>query len=362
MKKIITVFLALAMFSSVAFALQPGALPYGVSAKYAAMGGAGSAMVDDITSAYYNPAGIVKAQKVSLKIGAGTALDGLDKLTTALGGLNNPSKYFIDNLSNDVNINGGINAFIGFTVAKVGISLLPIAHLQINKAATDTTGNVYGSGNFEGALTFGYGVAVPVLGSMNIGANLKYLNKIDAAGNVAIGGVTNTIDTYTGTAFDLGVQANIDAIPMMPLKGALVIKDIAANLSGNEEKTVTLTGGTPATTTTALGNITNPSTITIGVAGNIPVVGVKVAIDLDNVSGGTAAVSYSVTHIGLEYPVAMGLVNLRAGTISGGPSGSPINMTTYGAGILGNMINIAMISDTNNSKNNQTMFDVGFGF
>ena len=123
------------LIASSAFALQGGIIPYGVGARFAAMGGAGSALVDDSTSAYYNPAGIVKAQAVSLKIGAAAATDGLDKLTSALTSLSDPSKFILDNAANSVNVNGKINAFVGLTVAKIGISVLPIATLNISKPA-----------------------------------------------------------------------------------------------------------------------------------------------------------------------------------------------------------------------------------
>jgi hypothetical protein len=107
-----------------------------------------------------------------------------------------------------------------------------------------------------------------------------------------------------------------------------------------------------------------PTTLVIGAATKIPVVGLTVAIDLDNVGADNASSipAYTLTHIGLEYPVAMGLVNLRLGKVTGGPSGSGVDMTTYGAGVLGNMVNIAMVTDNTNNKNTQVMFDVGFGF
>ena len=61
MKKIVASFMAVALLSSASFAL-----PYGVGARFAAMGGAGSALVEDAYSTYYNPAGMARAQKMSL--------------------------------------------------------------------------------------------------------------------------------------------------------------------------------------------------------------------------------------------------------------------------------------------------------
>ena len=80
MKKLTVLALLLSFLVPSVLALQPGLMPAGVGAKYVAMGGAGSAIVDDICSAYYNPAGIVKTGNVELKIGAGAATDAMNDL------------------------------------------------------------------------------------------------------------------------------------------------------------------------------------------------------------------------------------------------------------------------------------------
>lgn len=371
MKKLVCACLMLGLVASSAFALPGGLLPYGVGAKYAGMGGAGAALVDDVTSAYFNPAGITRAQSMSMKLGAGAATDGLDKLVSTLGNMTDPSKFLLDNYANAINVNGTINAFLGIDIMKTGISVTPASMLYITKLPLTVAGSAGGGFNADAAVTMGWGVGVPYLGNIAVGANAKYV--MSGVAGALVAGATSTTMTYnyTGMGFDLGAQAKMNAIPTVPLSVGIVLKDIGETLSGKlatTTKTINpLTGQvlSEVTTNADLPGYTSPTTLTIGAAGKIPVVGLTVAIDLDNVSGGSIAGSpvqpYSVTHIGLEYPVAMGLVNLRLGKISGGQGGS-IDMTTYGAGILGNMINIAMVSDGKNSKNNQTTFDVGFGF
>ncbi|MFA5105137.1 MAG: hypothetical protein WC527_08185 [Candidatus Margulisiibacteriota bacterium] len=369
MKKFLSVCLVLAFASSAAFAMTPAALPHGPSARFAAMGGAGSALVDDVTSAYYNPAGMAEAQAMAIKIGAGAATDGLNDMINTLSSAGDPSKFILDNYANALDLNGSANIMIGLDIFKTGISFIPAATLNVSKNANSADGSATATAMGEGVVTIGRGVSVPYLGSLNAGANIKYV--ADTFGAATVAGATSTTLTsaYTGMGFDLGVQGQVDSIPTMPISVGVVYRDIAETLKGKTSTTTkTIDPATgqvlseSKTPDTDLPDQITPTTLVIGAAAKIPVVGATVAIDLDNVAAASAAQAYSVTHIGLEYPVAMGMVNLRAGTISGGPSGSPINMTTYGAGILGNMINIAMITDNNDKKNNQTMFDIGFGF
>lgn len=369
MKKIAVSIMAIVMVASAAVAMTPASIPHGTSAKFAAMGGAGSALVDDVTSAYYNPAGMAKAQSMALKIGAGAATDGLNDMINTLSSAGDPSKFILDNYANALDLNGSANVMIGLDIFKTGISFIPAARLNVSKAANSAAGSATATVMGEGVVTIGRGVSVPYLGNLNAGANIKYV--ADTFGAATVAGATSTTLTtaYTGMGFDLGVQGRVDAIPTMPISVGVVYKDIAETLKGKTSTTTKTidpaTGRVLSETKTPdadLPDQTTPTTFVLGAAAKIPVVGATVAIDLDNVAAAAATQAYSVTHIGIEYPVAMGMVNLRAGTISGGPSGSPINMTTYGAGILGNMINIAMITDNNNKKNNQTMFDIGFGF
>lgn len=361
MKKTLVMLTALALALSVPMAGVSSAYAYGVGAKFAAMGGAGAALVDDSLSAYYNPAGIVESQGVSLKLGAGAATEGADKLIAALASMNDPSKFFTDNIANAVDINGSANAFIGLTFMKMGLSVYPNATLIMTKAAGATTGSVTGAGGYTGAFTMGYGVGVPLLGSLNIGANLKTATSVFSTGTIAVGAVTNNVTTLSGVGLDLGAKGNIDAIPMMPLKAALVIKNIGLTMSGKTENTVTPTGGSSTTTVTDATPLVSPTTVVVAAAGQIPVVGATLALDIENTSGGSmGSTSFSTTHIGVEYPVLAGLIALRAGKATGGVGGS-VDVTTIGAGVLG-LLNVAMVTDNKNTKNNQTMFDFGIGF
>ncbi len=369
MKKIVLSALMTVMVVSCAFAMPSGVLPYGVGAKYAAMGGTGVALVDDIYSGYYNPAGM--SGHLGLKVGAGTASTGSDQLMNVLGNMSNPAKFLADNFSKSIDVNGNLDAFVGLTAFGCGLSAYPVSNLRLVKNANTLGGTLNGNVNSDTALTLVRGAGLPFVGDVSIGANLKYIYNANAGVAVAAGAtnttMTNTVNTYTGMGYDLGVQGNITAIPMLPVSFGVVYKDFGASLTGNSSVSTStyknsdgsFVSSTPAVDTPIAG-YSVPTTLSLGAATKVPVIGTQVEIDLDSVSG--TGTSYSVTHIGAEYPILMGLIALRAGTISGGPAGAPISMTTYGAGLFGNMVNIAMVSDNNNSLNNQTMADVGFSF
>ena len=368
MKKSILACLILGLIaSSSAFAMPSGILPYGVGAKYAAMGGAGASLVDDIAAAYYNPAGMYRSGGMDLKIGAGTASDGSDQLMKVFGNMTNPAKFLSDNFSSSLDINGNANAMLGLSIANIGLSVMPAGNLRLLKAANTLDGTILGGGYSDSALTFGYGLKIPYLAKAGVGINLKYIHNAAVSAAVAASGatttMTNTVTQYSGMGFDVGLQGTLDVIPTAPISVAVVYKDLASNLNGTAQVSAgtfnTLTGAeiTPMTTVSdgPIAGTSVPSTLVIGASGQIPLIGLKVAADIDTIGGNTP---YSVTHIGLEYPLAMGLVNLRIGKISG----SNVDMFTYGAGILKDTINIAMISDNKNSKNNQMIADVHIGF
>lgn len=376
MRKVFVVSLLLGLCVSSAFGFASGSFPTGVGAKYAGMGGAGSAIVDDITSAYFNPAGIIKTGNMELKIGAGAATEGLNDIIGALGNASNPAKFMADNYNKTISIKGGLNAIVGINIAKIGLSVIPAASLTLTKPTPGTFlgTTAFAGAAYEGILTMGYSLSVPGLpiASLDLGANVKSANYVFAMSG-ATGATTTTdeVSTISGIGFDLGAKANIDN-PVIPVSVGIVIKDIAESLKGKTKSQNSVYD--PATgnvTTTTLGEgdaaeTTMPTTTVIGASTVIPGVGLRVAIDYDSVAGGkvlgVTQNSYNVTHIGVEYPI-LGIIALRAGTVSGGPSGAEISQTTIGAGFsLGANINVAMMTDAKNSKNNSTMVDFGFAF
>lgn len=367
MKKIALVVTLLALMVSSSFALAGGTAPLGFGAKYAAMGGAGAALCDDITSAYYNPAGIVGGPKTELKLGAQAATEGMNDLIAALTGVGDPAKYMSDNYSKNIDVNGGINAFVGLQFADIGFSVMPVSTLSLNKPANSVNGTLIAAATYDIALTMGTSYTLPALpiAKLDLGANIKQANMVSANTTVSGSSGTGSVTTQSGLGFDLGAKASIINLPF-PLSVGIALKDVASTLRG-KTKTQTTTynpdGSIASETQTEADapDYTMPTTLVIGLAGEVPIWGLKLALDQDSVSGGTPGASYTVTHYGVEYPILAGLIALRAGKAT--DSTNSIDQTTLGAGInVGLGINLAIMTDAKNSKNNSTLLDFGFAF
>ncbi|MBI5399728.1 hypothetical protein HZB07_03850 [Candidatus Saganbacteria bacterium] len=367
MKKGLISLLLLALCASLTLALPSGSAPYGVGAKYAAMGGAGSAIADDLSCVYYNPAGIMKTGNFELKLGAGAAAEGLSDMINLLSKASSPAKFLSDNYSKSLAINGSLSSLVSLNIGKIGLSILPIGSLSVSKAANTIAGTVTAGLNTEALLTMGYNWSLPMLpiASLDVGLNVKSANSIAAISAGTASGTTfatsDIITNYSGIGFDVGARGELNTF-VVPLSVAVVLKDIGETLKGKVKTVSTNYDSSGAQTSqisteTDAADYTSPQTLVLGFSTTIPGIGVKVALDLDSVSG--TGGSYSLTHLGVEYPM-MGLIALRAGMVSGGPGGG-ISQTTVGAGLLG-ILNVAMITDNNNNKNNSTVVDFGLAF
>jgi hypothetical protein len=362
MKKILTFLLFLSLASTSTFAFQSGLVPYGIGAKYGAMGGAGSALVKDMTCSYYNPAGILKTGLFEAKLGVGAATDGLNDIAQVISSVSDPEKFLSENFTKVLDLNGGLNAVVAFNINRVGLSYLSVANLNLTKPVA---GTLVGSSatallGSEAILTLGYGFSIPGLpiASLDTGINIKSVNSF-TANSIATSILTSQEQVINGTGigFDIGTRASLDIA--WPTSIAIVMRDIASTQKTTQttKNTTYDTSGNIILQTETKGagsDITSPTTLTLGAATKIPVIGLTLAIDLDSVSG--SGTSYSVTHLGAEIPV-MGIFPFRAGLISGGPSGS-ISMTTMGTAF--GPLNIALMFDGKNAKNNSTIFDLGF--
>jgi hypothetical protein len=373
MKKGLLVSLVFCLLVSAACAMT---LSTGVGAKYGAMAGAGASIVDDITCAYYNPAGIVKTGRGEIKLAAGGATEGLNDIMSTFANSSNPAKFLADNWNKTANISGGLNSFVGINVAKIGISVIPLANLTMVKPTPGTFAgsNITAIGAYEGIVTLGYSWTTPGLpiASLDLGANIKSSNLVGGMANAT--GVTTAsggIATLNGVGYDLGARASVNA-GFAPVNVALVLRDLSTSLSGKLKPQSSTYDPLTGIVTTVDGAETDAGATTIapvtviGASTVIPVVGLKVALDIDTIESkllGTTVQGGNLTHIGLEYPLLGGIVALRAGQVSGKTGGADVSQTTFGAGFqLGAVINVAMMTDAKNSKNNSTMVDLGFAF
>jgi len=359
MKKAVLCFIVLLSLVSVSFGQSL------IGARAAGMGGAGVAATRDMSCAYYNPAAMMQTGKAGFIASVGAVYSGVDKLMGAASSSNDPAKFAADNFAADLNVNARINGILGASISKIGLSVLPGVMVNLQKppaslAAVGTAGVGY-----TGVLTAGYTFGFSALPAIDVGANLKYLGgmggNINVVGNIA-GGANGSQTTYSqsGLGMDLGALCTINVPFLTSLSVGAVARDLGETVTTSmKQKSLTSAAGSSTLTEgpeVDLGSVstTIDSTYVVGVAGTVPVVGATLAMDLES------GKNFSNTHFGIEYPVLLNLLTLRAGLATG----TNLSLTTVGAkiGIPFFTLNMAYVMDSKISNNNQYVLDIAGGF
>ncbi|MFA4967869.1 MAG: hypothetical protein WC624_06615 [Candidatus Margulisiibacteriota bacterium] len=358
MKKLVLVCLAVLLMVSVSNAQMI------IGARAAGMGGAGVAAARDLSAAYYNPAALMKASRMGFLASVNYPTGGFDQLTNLAAQSGDPAKFANDNFAKEININTGINGIIGGCFNKVGVSVIPGLTVNLNKPAS-SLGAVGGAvGSYTGILTAGYSWGLMGLPSIDIGANLKALGGISGNVNVTANPLTGatgnqSVLNSSGVGLDLGALMTFDIPMVTSLSVGLVARDLAETITTTgKTRTLTAPAGSntltqgPETDIPSTSQTTN-ATYVLGASGSIPGIGAVLAGDIESGNG------FSNTHIGIEYPVMLKMLTLRAGLASG----TNLSLTTIGAniGIPFLALNLAYVMDGKISNNNSIVFDIAGG-
>jgi hypothetical protein len=354
-----------------------------IGSRQAGMGGTGVASAVGLNAVAYNPAGIMSGPRGQFLLSAGAANQGLADIVNGFSNAADPAKFMSDNYSNKLDANGSLDGILGFGFNHVGISLLlPSVMANISKPANSVAGNVTALGTATGVLTLGRSFTIPgvPIGALDVGANIKALNV--GYGTITIPSdptltnptvnATQTIAQGSGTGFDLGARATIQIPMVTDFSVGLALLDQSETINytpktRSDHYTYNASGNPTHTsspeTTLAAQTVTMPTTTSLGCAGTVPGIGLKFAVDLNSISGGTgilATASDSITHIGLEYPLMLNALLLRAGVATG----TNVNQTTWGAKINLPFLTLEManVIDNKNSKNTTYTVDLGVAF
>ena len=358
MKRSLIFVLVLMLISSVScFATGAG---FGVRSM--GMGGTGIATANDITAAYFNPAGLMYGpENFELQTFAG----GTGGQIQALADAASDPEYLSKNFDQDLNISANMNAGLGISVKKVGVSLLAEATGSfVHPASSKSSGQIIAEAIAMTPLTLGSTFSTPGLpiASMSVGVNLKPIQIF--GGGVKITGVgvgTKTISAGSGFGFDIGMQTKITPL----LSFGAVIRNLSASYDV-KTKSQGVTVGTDGTITD-VGAETETKTsdtlapeVGIGVGVSMPLTGTLVAVDAENYSV-AGDKSYDDFHVGIEQGV-MGLLVCRAGYFTYGPTED--SYYTYGLGLnLGPAsLGVAAANSTKDCINSVSSAQLGVAF
>ena len=340
-----------------------------IGGRGSGMGGTGVAASHDIEAAYYNPACLMRDHNIGgeLKIAAGASYTDTGVLSNALSKASDPAQFMLDNFNTNLTFNGAMSGIVGLNIRKVGISVVPIINtVNVNKPAGSLVGSVTASGLVIPALTLGTTYTVPFLpAALDIGLNIKQYNPV--YGNIVTAGtftnVTGTQTTATGGSgmgYDLGLLTSFDVPYVTKLAVGLVMRDIAGSYTRKDttQKAYIDQGTSQVTFDAAVilpdKNFTVDSSTALGAYATIPGIGLGVALDYEMTK------TDSNTHIGLEYPMFLNRLILRAGTANG-PN---LAKTTIGAELDLVFLKLAInsASDAKNSALTNTYADITIGF
>ncbi len=318
MNKVTLILMFLVVCSAPSFA-------FGLGARAMAMGGAYTALADDITAAYWNPAGLVHGDVKPYEAMIGEGIDanfGFDKVA----GFTNPKRLVRDYWGKDADFSGSVNGICGFSVNKIGVSYIPWANVSFLKNAANTEIDFEGVTSRALALTFGgtLNAPWPLFSRISLGANVRYvygeLYRIENAGLK----VSNA--TGQGVGLDLGAQADL----MPNVKAGVAFRNILAGFQWSGTTTTypgyDLAGRLlPASGRESFDETDkSPAHIVLGIAGDIPAVAL-VSMDLE------FADPYNDVHLGVEKKLFMDILALRAGYYTENAAGT--SKVTYGCGI-----------------------------
>ncbi len=331
MKKILLLLMALFL---IPFYISPSwGTSTGSGARAIGMGGAYTAVADDVYAPYWNPAGIVQTPHVGFTFGGGFQgdLEKLSDVQSALSDNEMPARQ-------DMNQSYLLNGYLGFTTRYFALS--GYGDLQLNTIMDDTQ-NVGVGTNMTGE---GYGVATIafiVEGTLAIGINFKsvaaaygeavlptfpdlsscttpeeaYEKVYDYNNNTP---ASVSYNTGTGTAYDIGALLRLTEEVTIGFTARNLFAQIDSEEGNSTSYTLDYNGSTTdpqltlveGTETPYTHSIEIPKTYTLGISYR-PFETTLLAADVENITN--TSNDQTRFHFGLEQTALWDVLALRLG-------------------------------------------------
>ncbi|HBE79385.1 MAG TPA: hypothetical protein DDW65_16670 [Firmicutes bacterium] len=284
-----------------------GAAAVGYGTRAAGMGGAFTAVADDGSAPYWNPAGITQIKYVTFtpSFGAEGTYDIADDLIDTSSGL----PEFTNN-SCDIMVTG----YLGITTRYVGINAFVDVHGTVKTVSNEAT--------YQG-VGYGYG-ALTLAGHLGdqwaVGLNVKAVQAKTTGSTVYNNGTTPGTKSYAngdGIAYDIGILYQLNDNTRLGFMGRNILGSVDWKDGKMETYDPTDPTGTTVTDTKSYNPTEDiPKSYTLGIAYN-PYESLTLAADVEMIDEtGLNAVDQTRLHVGLEQTALWNIIAIRLGAFT----------------------------------------------
>ncbi|MFP4015574.1 MAG: hypothetical protein ACLFUI_00955 [Halanaerobiales bacterium] len=320
--------ISIALFVSLFLIINQGVGATQLTARSYGMGGAFTAVADDVEAILYNPAGITDNGFVGLDFSMGMNIlnvDELDKVRDIVEHDRYEYTYeHIDEIEGDIGLDN--QTFFGAKFSSIGLAYsIKENHLLQNNSGANN--NYLSERISEAIFSYGSDILEPPfeIGALSYGVNVRLIDV--SRNNYYMGSSTEVDIKGNGYGLDLGLLAKVTDT----LKIGCVVENLLASdieLEGKSKQYEQENGDWQVISSEdSSATLESDPNVRVGAALDIPVVNMVLAADIDNLFDQND--TGQVIHLGLEKHFILNSMTVRAGKVTG----DSINLTTLGFGV-----------------------------